>query len=110
MSLRLTLLDVECSIRATERYFKSAKEKVPMIKVENSVVINRPIREVFAFAGAGHIRNHKQWSPALLEIEQTSDGPIAVGTTFHQVRNVNGKRTDINSEITEFEREQKLSF
>lgn len=81
-----------------------------MITVEHSIEINRPVDEVFAFAGTGHIKGHKQWAPALIDIRQTSAGPMGVGTTYHQVRNINGKPTDIDTEVTAFEPNKRLSF
>ena len=43
-----------------------------------SVVIDRPIDEVFAVLADGH--NDKKFSPRVLEIEKTTDGPRGVGT------------------------------
>jgi len=51
-----------------------------MTKVEHSVVINRPIEEVFSYVT--DIGNWPQWNSGMLEGEHTSEGSMAVGTTF----------------------------
>ena len=42
-----------------------------------SVVINRPIDEVFAFLAAG--TNDPKFSPRVLEIRKALDGPFGLG-------------------------------
>ena len=51
-----------------------------MIRIETSIVINRPVKEVFAFLS--NFENWPKWSPGLLENKKTSDGPISRGTTW----------------------------
>jgi uncharacterized membrane protein len=81
-----------------------------MIRVEQSVTVNRPVEEVFAFAGSAFVQNLPKWSTAVQEFRQTSPGPLGVGTTAHQVRLVNGKPTESNTTVTEFEPNRKLTF
>ena len=45
-----------------------------------SVVINRPIDEVFAFLATG--TNDPKFSPRVLEIRKEPDGPSGLGTVF----------------------------
>jgi hypothetical protein len=45
-----------------------------------SALIDRPINEVFAFLGAG--TNDPKFSPRVQRIQQTTDGPVGVGTVF----------------------------
>jgi uncharacterized membrane protein len=78
-----------------------------MIKVENSVVINRPVDEVFEFVS--NIENLPQWAGPVLEAKQTSDGPIGVGTTQTQVAQFLGRRIETSHEVTEYEPNKKLS-
>jgi hypothetical protein len=47
-------------------------------RFEGTVVIDRPIDEVFAFLADGE--NDKRFSPRVLEIEKATDGPPGVGT------------------------------
>jgi uncharacterized protein YndB with AHSA1/START domain len=72
-----------------------------MAKLEAGITINRPIEEVFAFTS--NPENEPLWRPELLELEQTSDGPIGVGTTFREVMQFLGRRIESTGEITEYE-------
>jgi uncharacterized membrane protein len=78
-----------------------------MIKVENSVVISRPVHEVFEFVSK--IENLPQWAGPVLDAKQTSDGPIGVGTTQTQVAQFLGRRIEASHEVTEYEPNKKLS-
>jgi len=72
-----------------------------MIKIEHSIVINRPIEEVFAVVT--NLENNPKWGSGLLEAVKTSDGPIGVGTTWRLVRKVLGQRLEAESEVIEYE-------
>jgi uncharacterized membrane protein len=79
-----------------------------MAKVEASVVINRPIEEVFAFAA--NIENNAQWQSGVLEAQATSEGPIGVGTTYRYVAQLLGRRIKADGEVTEYEPNRTYSF
>lgn len=79
-----------------------------MAKVEVSVVINRPIEEVFAFAA--NIENNAQWQSGVLKAQVTSEGPIGVGTTYRYVTQLLGRRIEADGEIIEYEPNKKYSF
>ncbi len=71
------------------------------IRKELSVVIDRPIEEVFAFATEPE--NEPLWQSTSLETEQTSGGPVGVGTTFRNTSKFLGRRIDSTYEVTENE-------
>jgi uncharacterized protein YndB with AHSA1/START domain len=52
-----------------------------MIDVSVNTSINRPVEEVFRFVEDGD--NMPRWDPDLIRATKTSEGPMAVGTTFH---------------------------
>jgi len=79
-----------------------------MARIEASVVINRPLEEVFAFVG--NIENNPQWQSSVLESRATSEGPIGVGTTYRYVSQLLGRRIETDGEITEYEPNRKYSF
>ena len=68
---------------------------------EATTVIDRPIDEVFAFLAAGV--NDPKFSPRVLEIRQSTDGPVGVGTVFSSKVKDAGFKTTREIEITEFE-------
>jgi uncharacterized membrane protein len=68
-----------------------------MLEFENTVYIDRPIGEVFAFLS--DFENIPKWNYYVLDVRQFPESPIGVGTTYHQVR----KTDEQDFRITEFE-------
>ena len=69
--------------------------------VENSVVIDRPIEEVFEATTC--LRRAVVWRNALISSAQTSEGPVGVGTTFEQEVHFMGKSRRNTAVITAYE-------
>ena len=78
-----------------------------MITVEHSVVINRPIEEVFDFMA--DIENAPQWRSGLVEVKKLSD-ELVVGAKATEVLQFLGRRMETTYEITEYEPNKKFSF
>jgi uncharacterized protein YndB with AHSA1/START domain len=76
-----------------------------MLKIESTAVINRPVEDVFAVLS--NLENNPKWSSAFLEVKKTSDGPIAVGTTWRAVQKVFGQGLESEVEVTEYEPNRK---
>jgi carbon monoxide dehydrogenase subunit G len=55
-----------------------------MIEFTNQILIERPIEHVFGFVS--DLQNVPKWNYYVLEVSKTSDGPVGVGSTYHQVR------------------------
>ncbi|HEX9038527.1 MAG TPA: SRPBCC family protein [Ktedonobacterales bacterium] len=72
-----------------------------MATLEFSIVINRPVEEVFAFVG--NPENYPKWFSGSREVKITSAGPIGVGTTFRTVISLLGRRIEGDIEFTEYE-------
>jgi uncharacterized membrane protein len=72
-----------------------------MAKLEHSVVINRPVEEVFHFAT--DIEKLPQWMTDLIEAKQTSQGPLGIGTTVSAVANPLGRRIESTQEVTKYD-------
>lgn len=70
-------------------------------KFEASVLVDRPIADVFAFLADGE--NDKKFSPRVQEIEKTTDGPPGVGSVFQSTVKDAGMTTKREFELTEFE-------
>jgi uncharacterized protein YndB with AHSA1/START domain len=69
-------------------------------RFEASVVINRPIEEVFAFLADGE--NDPKFSPRVLEIAKTTEGPPGVGTVYASTVKDAGVKTKREFKLTEF--------
>lgn len=72
-----------------------------MVNVETSIIINRPIEEVFAFVT--DIRNSSLWDSGLVDIQQTPQSPLGMGTRITEVRKFLGRKMETNSEVVEYE-------
>jgi uncharacterized protein YndB with AHSA1/START domain len=70
-------------------------------RFETTVVIDRPIEEVFAFLADGE--NDPKFSPRVLEIAKTTDGPPGVGTVYASTVKDAGVKTRREIKLTEFE-------
>ncbi len=55
-----------------------------MIEFQNSIRIDRPVPEVFAFLA--NLENLPTWNYHVLEVTKISGGPVGVGAVYHQVR------------------------
>ena len=78
-----------------------------MIRAENSVVIDRPLEEVWKFMS--DFGNVPKWNTRVLEVRQTPEGPIGMGTNFQFTTRFLGQRiTDLR--ITEWEPTRKFAF
>ena len=74
--------------------------------MEGSITINRPVEEVFAYLI--DISNMAQWNAQMGHIEQTSEGPPGVGTTFRGTFDFMGRPMGWTSETTEYEPNHKV--
>ena len=74
-----------------------------MLEFENTILIDRPISEVFAFLA--DLENLPKWNYYVLEVRKLSDGPIGIGTIYHQIR----KTDEQDLRITELEQDHKLT-
>jgi len=72
-----------------------------MFKIETSIVVNRPVEEVFAVLS--NVENNLKWSSGFLEAKKTSAGPIGVGTIWRVVQKGLGQRMEGEVEVTEYE-------
>src|SRR5918992_445526 len=70
-------------------------------RFEVTTVVERPIEEVFAFLADGE--NDPKFSPRVLEIAKTTDGPTGVGTVYASTVKDAGVKTKREFKLTEFE-------
>jgi uncharacterized protein YndB with AHSA1/START domain len=78
-----------------------------MAKVEASIVINRPLAEVFQYMSINE--NALQWQPGLLETRLTNDvtGP---GRAWIDVVQFLGRRMEVPFQLTGWQINQKIAF
>jgi uncharacterized membrane protein len=71
-----------------------------MARIEASVVINRPIEDVFAVIA--DYDQHAQWRSELISAQITSPGPIGPGSTYSYNLRVMGRPIESSGEIVTF--------
>ena len=69
---------------------------INMINVQVSIVIHRPLGEVFAFLS--NLENNLNWRTGMIEARKISEGPIGVGTTYRLINNFFGRRVEGDTE------------
>ena len=70
-----------------------------MIRVETGVIVDRPSNEVFAFIS--NLENNPRWQAGMREAKVTSQGPLAVGSTYAQVASFLRRRVASTFEVIE---------
>jgi hypothetical protein len=78
-----------------------------MTHVDGQIMIHRPVDEVFDFVADE--RNEPRYNPQMRQAEQTSAGPIGVGTTFRAVSTSRGRRVVMTITFTEYQRPRRLT-
>lgn len=74
----------------------------------SSIEIDRPIEQVFDFLAEGI--NDRRFSPRVLEIVKTTEGPPDVGTVFASTVKDAGFKTKREFEYTEFDRPTRIRW
>jgi hypothetical protein len=65
-------------------------------------IVERPPHVVFDFVATQHFENHPKWDPDLLEMTQTSAGPVGAGTTARVVRRQGRRRVEGSARVVAF--------
>ena len=79
-----------------------------MIHIEDSIVINRPINEVFAYIS--DLTNAPEWQTRLLEVRRTTTAPLGVGSQFTFVRKFLGRKLEATNEFTQYLPNEVVTF
>jgi hypothetical protein len=78
-----------------------------MANVESSVLISRPVEEVFRFY-LDFERNVRTIEPSVQAIVKATDGPTGSGTTFRLQRNVFGKVWEMTLTLVSVELNRRI--
>jgi hypothetical protein len=71
--------------------------------------IDAPPSDVFRFVATEHFANHPRWDPSILEMTQTSVGPMRSGSTARVVRQQGGKRIEGIVTVTEYQPQTRFA-
>ncbi len=80
-----------------------------MPKAEGSIVINRPLEQVFMFVAKGE--NNAQWRPSVMDCKLSSGRANTVGAVYEQgMQGPGGRRIPADYEITKLEPHKLIGF
>jgi NAD(P)-dependent dehydrogenase (short-subunit alcohol dehydrogenase family)/carbon monoxide dehydrogenase subunit G len=71
-----------------------------MIRLEETIVVDRRIRDVFQYAG--DFGNVEQWDPGVSESKKVTPGPVEVGTVYSVVVKSGPARIPMRYVVTEY--------
>ncbi len=71
--------------------------------------IDAPPSDVFQFVATEHFTNHPRWDPSILEMTQTSVGPMVSGSTARVVRIQGGKRIEGTVTVTDYQPQTRFA-
>ena len=72
-----------------------------MIRIESRVFIGLPPEEVFSYIA--NFENNPKWQSGMQEANFTSEGPLAIGSTYAQKARFLGRQIDSTFEVVDFE-------
>jgi uncharacterized membrane protein len=79
-----------------------------MLRVEESVEINRPVEEVFNYVST--VENSPEWAGPPIEVHREGSGPVREGDRFTYIAKFLGRRFETPSEVTSSEPNRRFSY
>ncbi|HMZ07353.1 MAG TPA: SRPBCC family protein [Anaerolineales bacterium] len=79
-----------------------------MINLDLGVLIDHPVKDVFAFVA--NPNNMPKWNSAVVSLEQVTPGAVGVGTKFKSIGEMMGRRIEGEMQITAYEPDTKCGF
>lgn len=79
-----------------------------MINLDLSALIDKPVKDVFAFIT--NPKNMSKWNSAVVSLEQITPGALGVGTKFKSVGEMLGRRIEGEMQVVAFEPDSKYGF
>lgn len=79
-----------------------------MINIDLGTLIDKPIKDVFAFVADPN--NMSKWNSAVVSLEQITPGEVGVGTKFKSVGEMMGRRIEGEMQVTAYEPDTKCGY
>jgi uncharacterized protein YndB with AHSA1/START domain len=79
-----------------------------MSEIRESVEIDRPPEEVFAYLD--DVERHGEWQEDVVGVERVTEGPIRQGSRVRETRHVPGGNRSMTYEVTEHDPPRQSSF
>ena len=78
------------------------------MRITEHILIERPPRDVWA--AVADLSSHPHWRPAVVELRQLSDGPLAVGAPVREVLRWRGREFGLDDEVTALDPGRRLGM
>ncbi len=75
-----------------------------------SIVIHKPVEDVYHFVSDGFFDNYPRWSPEVVELKPLSPGPVKLGTMARQVRVDHGHKSESTFKVTDHQPNKRVCF
>ena len=79
-----------------------------MINLDFGTLIDKPVKDVFAFVADPN--NMPKWNSAVVSLEQVIPGAVGVGTKFKSVGEMLGRRVEGEMQVVAYEPDTKCGF
>jgi uncharacterized protein YndB with AHSA1/START domain len=79
-----------------------------MVNLDLSVLIDRPVKQVFEFATTP--TNMPKWQSTMVDIKANTPGPVKVGSTYTTIGEMLGRKLEGLMEVTAYEPDTKFGF
>ncbi len=79
-----------------------------MINETASIIIHRPIEQVYAFMSVP--KNRLRYDPKLIDVRQSPEGPLLIGSQIVEVRSMMGVKGEMVTEVAELEPQQRIGY
>jgi len=79
-----------------------------MINLDLGTLIDKPIKDVFAFVA--NPNNMSKWNSAVVSLQQITPGAVGVGTKFKSVGEAMGRRIEGEMQVVVYEPDTKCGF
>lgn len=79
-----------------------------MVRITDSTIIDCPVEEVWRFMSDPS--NNPKWYQGTMEVRQTSEGPIAVGTTLEAVVHYRGSSLVFGARCTVLNQNKEITW
>ena len=77
-----------------------------MINLDLGTLIDKPVKDVFAFVT--NPANMSKWNSAVVSMEQITPGAVGLGTKFKNVGEMMGRRIEGEMQVTAYEPDTKF--
>jgi len=79
-----------------------------MINLDFGTLIDKPVKDVFAFVADPN--NMSNWNSAVVSLEQVTPGEVGVGTKFKSIGEMMGRRMEGEMQVVAYEPDTRCGF